>query len=64
MYNKAFNTGASRAITRKAAPGVVGKENSSLNAPAAPTHRIPAAHGTPVAPATRYDRYEPATAAW
>lgn len=60
MYNKAFNTVATRMGNRK--PGVAGKENSSFNAPAAPTHRIPAAHGTPVAPAARYDRYSETSA--
>ena len=61
MYNKAFNTTATRMGARKAAPGIVGKE-SSLNAPPAPTHRIPASHGTPAAAVPRYDRYEAVTA--
>ena len=59
MYNKAFNTVATKmaAASRKGpAAGVPGKENS-FNAPAAPTHRIAAAHGQPAAPAARYDRY-------
>lgn len=61
MYNKAFNTVATRMGARKAPPGVNGKENS-FNAPAAPTHRIAAAHGSPAPAAARYDRYSEAGA--
>ena len=61
MYNKAFNTVASKFGPRaggiKAAPGVGNKENS-FDAPAVPTHRINA--NATAAPASRYDRYSEA----
>ena len=60
MYNKAFNTVASKFGPRaKAAPGVGNKENS-FDAPPVPTHRINA--GGAAAPASRYDRYSEAGA--